>query len=41
MFIIFGQYAWHIGASRFLSGVAGGSVFTCLPQFVAQFASDQ
>lgn len=41
MFIIFGEYAWHICVSRFLAGVAGGSVFTCLPQFVAQFASDK
>lgn len=41
LFIIFGNYAWHICVSRFLAGITGGSVFTLLPQFIAQIASDQ
>lgn len=41
LLIIFGNYAWHIGVSRLLVGIATGGVYTCFPQFVAQIASDR
>lgn len=41
IFIIYGQYSWQMCASRFFSGLGGGATFTCLPQFIAEIASDQ
>lgn len=40
LLIIFGSTAWHLCWSRFFSGLTGGGAFSCIPQFVAEIASD-
>lgn len=41
LLIILGNYSWHIGISRLLSGISCGCCYLCFPQFVAEVASDR
>lgn len=37
---MFGQYTWQLCLARFMNGFVLGGIFTCIPMFTAEFASD-
>lgn len=39
--VIYAQNPWHIGVSRFLSGINGGAQVVCVGILIAEFADDQ
>lgn len=39
--VYYAQVAWHLFVARMFAGFTSGAVFTCVPLFNAEIASDQ
>lgn len=41
LFIIYAQYVYQLFIARFIVGLTGGGLFTCIPLYVAEIADDK
>lgn len=41
LMVYYAQFAWHLFVARMFAGFTSGAVFTCVPLFNAEIASDQ